>query len=65
MTRDLVLGVWAALGAVVVACVILSVGAGRRLPTFGALIDRATRRPVWRVLLLVGWMWLGWHFFAR
>ncbi len=23
------------------------------------------RHPVGRVLLLVGWMWLGWHLFAR
>lgn len=65
MTRTVVLVVWAVLAGVVAVCVILGIGPRRRVPTVGALIDRGTHRLVWRVLLIVGWMWLGWHFFAR
>jgi hypothetical protein len=31
----------------------------------GALLDRVARRPVTRVAGLLGWAWLGWHFFVR
>lgn len=65
MTRTVVLVVWAVLAGAVAACVILGIGSRRRVPTFGALVDRGTNRLVWRVLLILGWMWLGWHFFAR
>lgn len=65
MTRMVVLTVWAVLAAAVVICVALGVGSGRVLPTFGALVDRVTCRWPGRVLLVLGWMWLGWHFFAR
>ncbi len=29
------------------------------------LIRLLTSTPARRVLMLIGWMWLGWHFFAR
>ncbi len=29
------------------------------------LVRLLTATPVRRWLMLVGWMWLGWHFFAR
>ena len=37
----------------------------RRTPTLGDVIDRLTTSPWGRWLLLAGWLWLGWHFFAR
>jgi hypothetical protein len=37
----------------------------RRIPTVGAWIRTLVRRPGVRVVLLAGWLWLGWHFFVR
>jgi hypothetical protein len=30
-----------------------------------ALMSWLSTHPVWRVVLVVSWMFLGWHFFAR
>lgn len=38
---------------------------GSRLPTLGRLATAVMRRPVMRAALLAGWLWLGWHLFAR
>ena len=63
--RTTALAVWAALGAVVVALETLSVLCGSRVPGLGALTRRITGHPVGRAGLVLGWMWLGWHAFAR
>ncbi|HTT86826.1 MAG TPA: DUF6186 family protein [Acidimicrobiales bacterium] len=63
--RTTALAVWAALGAVVVALEALALRCGGRVPGIGALARRITVRPVGRALLVLGWMWLGWHAFAR
>lgn len=40
--------------------------ATRRLPTLGLAVRAATRQwPALRWLLLAGWLWVGWHVFAR
>ena len=36
-----------------------------RLTTFGELLDVFLRRGPLRWLVLTGWLWLGWHVFAR
>jgi len=62
MTLDTAL--WALLAAAGVALWVLSrLGPGIAAPDrlFSALLAR----PTLRVSLLVGWMWLGWHAFAR
>jgi hypothetical protein len=65
MTRLALLAVWAAIAASVVACELLSVANRRRT----AGLDRFLRlvgAGRWRTFpLFLGWMWLGWHFFAR
>lgn len=33
--------------------------------TFGELVVTLTRRGIVRWALLAGWLWLGWHLFAR
>jgi hypothetical protein len=42
---------------------------GRRknssIPTFGELLGYAMRPRAGRLLILLGWLWLGWHFFSR
>ena len=66
MTADQwTLAVWAVLGLVVAAGIGWSVLSGGRVPGPGTLVAWITARPVGRIVLVVGWMWLGWHLFAR
>jgi hypothetical protein len=64
-SRSLIL---AAYVAVAVAALALETSARRRSEgggTFGAAVGSGLRhRPV-RLLLLAGWLWLGWHLFVR
>ena len=64
-TRDAVLVVWVVIGLAVVAAAVVARRSGGRLPDYGALARAATRRPVLRAGLVLAWMWLGWHAFAR
>lgn len=54
-----------------VLLVLLSVGLElearrlRRFATFGQVLTLALRRWPVRLLLLAGWLWLGWHLFVR
>jgi hypothetical protein len=34
------------------------------IPTFGSLMSRIMRTRSGRIAVLVGWLWLGMHFFA-
>jgi hypothetical protein len=36
-----------------------------KLPGLGDGIDAVMRFRGWRWALLIGWLWLGWHFFVR
>jgi hypothetical protein len=38
---------------------------GSRLPTAGELATRISSGRAGRCALLLGWWWLGWHFFVR
>ena len=38
---------------------------GGRLPTLGSVVTRMTASGAVRILLTLGWVWLGWHAFAR
>jgi hypothetical protein len=52
----------------VVAMVVLEILArrpGSRIPTVGEWLGYLMRPKLGRVLVLVGWWWLGWHYFAR
>jgi hypothetical protein len=35
------------------------------IPTLGELLGYAMRPRAGRFLILLGWLWLGWHFFSR
>jgi hypothetical protein len=65
VTRALVLDVWAALAALLVGCEVLSLLTRRRFAGLLETTGRLASTPARRVALLLGWMWLGWHFFAR
>jgi hypothetical protein len=36
-----------------------------RIPTVGRLVASIRSTYVGRVLLVLGWGWVGWHFFVR
>ena len=38
---------------------------GSRVPTIGQWLGYLMRPKIGRVLVLLGWWWLGWHYFAR
>ena len=64
MTRIASLTVWGFLAIGPLACEVASL-IGSRLAGFGRVLD-VVGTGRWRTLpLFVGWMWLGWHFFAR
>jgi len=57
--------VWGALGAALVGCAVLARRAKGRVPDVGALVRLLTAGPVRRAAVVLAWMWLGWHLFAR
>ena len=65
MTRADALAVWAALALVVVLTETLAHTRRHRVRGFGALAAPLLARAPSRAVLLLGWMWLGWHLFAR
>jgi hypothetical protein len=38
---------------------------GSRIPTLGEWLGYVMRPKTGRALILLGWLWLGWHYFAR
>jgi hypothetical protein len=65
MTRTLVLSTWALGAALLVGCELLSVVTKRRYIGFVALVRRWTTGRLRLIAFFLGWMWVGWHFFAR
>ena len=57
--------VWAVLAAGVAAIQVAAIASTGRWPTLAGLARAATSHPVARGAVLLGWMWLGWHAFAR
>jgi hypothetical protein len=48
-----------------IALEILARRPGSRIPTVGQRLGYRMRPKIGRVLVLVAWWWLGWHYFAR
>lgn len=65
ISRPAVLAAWALVGAAAVATQVLSAVSRGSRPGIGAVLARATDRRWVSVVLVVGWMWFGWHTFAR
>jgi hypothetical protein len=63
--RHTTLLVWVVLGASVVACQLAAMASRGRFPGLGAAVGSVAATKVGRVLVMVAWMWLGWHAFAR
>jgi hypothetical protein len=64
-TREWILLIWALLGGTVLACLVVTLRSRGRLTTLGAVVSRIRAHRVGRLLFTLGWMWLGWHAFAR
>ncbi len=63
--RDVTLGVWIALAAVLVAVEVAGRRSAGRLPVVADAVRAVTAPVAGRVVVLLGWAWLGWHVFAR
>jgi Family of unknown function (DUF6186) len=57
--------VWAVLGLVAVGLWARSHAAGSSLARPAVVLERLATGPFLRVLLVLSWMWAGWHLFAR
>lgn len=55
---------WVVLGAAAGVIEVWAV-AGRRTPTAGRVLGTLMHPAAGRIVLLAGWVWLGWHLFAR
>ncbi|HEU5418204.1 MAG TPA: DUF6186 family protein [Streptosporangiaceae bacterium] len=64
-TRIITMTGFAGLLAVLAALEVLGRRPGNRIPTAGQWLGYLMRRPAGRLLVLLGWLWLGWHYFAR
>jgi Family of unknown function (DUF6186) len=54
--------------AIIVALAVLQLLGRRpasRIPTVGEWLGYVMRPRAGRALILLGWVWLGWHYFAR
>jgi hypothetical protein len=61
--RDITFAVY---GAIALALVVVEATSVRRSSlTLGQLTSHLMRRRVVRILVLLGWAWLGWHLFVR
>ena len=57
-------GVFALLGCVLVALELVARLPRVRVPTVSRLLDAGLGRRSVQVLVVLGWWWVGWHFFA-
>jgi hypothetical protein len=57
--------VWALFGAAALALWALSYARPSTVARPGAAVAQLTTRPIIRILFVLGFMWLGWHLFAR
>jgi hypothetical protein len=63
--RTATLAVWGWLALVITAAQCYALASRGRAASAGRLLRRAVGHRAARVALVVGWMWLGWHLFAR
>ena len=59
------LGVWAFMALLLVGVGVTTVVSNGRLATIGDFGRVLMRSRLSGAIVLVIWMWLGWHFFAR
>jgi hypothetical protein len=57
--------VWALLAATLAGCQITAVVSRGGFPGLGTLVRRVNAGRAGTILVVLAWMWLGWHAFAR
>jgi Family of unknown function (DUF6186) len=65
MTSAFSYAVWVLLGLATLLLWARSRAAERSPARPALVLERLATGPILRVLLVVGWMWAGWHLFAR
>jgi len=63
--RSATLLVWALLAVAAVVLWLLAVGGWGRIARLGVALRPLVAGRIARSAVVLGWMWLGWHFFAR
>jgi hypothetical protein len=63
-SRWLSFAVWALIALTLIGAQVVAMTT-HRIPSVTDVVRRAVRHPAVRVICLVGWLWLGWHFFVR
>ena len=64
-TRAVTIAGFAVAVAAMLVLEILARRPGSRIPTVGQWLGYLMRPKIGRFLVLLGWWWLGWHYFAR
>jgi hypothetical protein len=64
-TRAVTIAGFAVVIAAMIALEFLARRPGSKIPTMGQWLGYLMRPRTGRVLVLLGWWWLGWHYFAR
>ena len=64
-TRAVTIAGFAVLIAAMITLEVLGRRPGSRIPAAGEWLGYLMRPRIGRVLVLLGWWWLGWHYFAR
>ena len=59
------LALWVVVAVAIVACEATARLAGRGWPSAAQLLRTARAHLAGRLVLVVAWLWLGWHVFAR
>jgi hypothetical protein len=65
ITRAVTIAGFAVVLSALAALELIARRGGTRVPTLGQWLGYLMRRPAGRALILAGWLWLGWHYFAR
>jgi hypothetical protein len=65
VTRDLVLVAWSLAALLAVIAEGLALARPRRFAHLDEVLGLLTTTTAGRIVFLLGWMWLGWHYFAR
>ena len=65
ITRVITIVGFAALVLTLFALELLARRKDSRIPTLGQWLGYVMRSKAGRLLILLGWLWLGWHYFSR
>lgn len=64
-TRSVTIAGFVLVIAAILTLEVLARRPGSRVPTIGQWLGYLMRPKLGRVLVLLAWWWLGWHYFAR